>query len=265
MGVLFVIQVQHNLLKVCILFYYVMRYNGIMRRVRMNDRFDVVKSELNAVVEVEDIWKHPCVQALYAGIKLIPPIGNAIESAITNKLADFQKKKQRELCEIIFDDDSITLDDVQDVEVVMEFARMYDVVNRLASNEKVQYIANLFKKTFSNKEEFHNHLSEYEEYLGRLEHISIRELDLLFLLYKCEQSPELRNKKSATKIEEIWDLFKREAKEQLNVDGNIIVSMMSGLTMTGFCQEANIMFPDGENENPFYTTAYFKRFLELIS
>ena len=60
----------------------------------------------------------------------------------------------------------------------MEFARTLDVVNKLATNEKVQYIAKLFRKTFSTSL-YKNNLSEYEEYLRRLEYISVRELELL--------------------------------------------------------------------------------------
>ena len=45
----------------------------------------------------------------------------------------------------------------------------------------------------------------------------------------------------------------------------MIVPMISSLTMTGFCIESNIMFPDEKAENPYYITDYFRRFLELIS
>lgn len=230
----------------------------------MNEEFDVVKSELNAIENLEDIWENPVVQFLYGMLNIAPGPSRGIGSFISELLVDRQKKKQAELCTIIFSDNTITKDDIKDVTVIMEFARTLDVVNRLASNEKVTYIAKLFKKTFSNELNRDN-ISEYEEYLRRLDFISCREIDLLFLLFNCENDPEIFPKKSVSKIDEAWKLFKEKATKEYGIEEKIIVDIISGLTMTGFCREANIMFPDGDNENPYYTTEYFKRFLNLIS
>lgn len=230
----------------------------------MNEEFDVVQSELSTLTEVEDIWQNPVVQALYGALNIFPPLATMVNSVVSKKLSEHQERKQEELCRIIFADNGITLDSVQNVAFIMEYARMLDVVNRLATNEKVKYIANLFKRTFSNGCDPKN-IPEFEEYLHRLDYMSYREIDLLFLLYQCEQDPLIHNKKSLSKYDEAWDKFKEEAAKIYDIDENIIVSMISGLTMTGFCREIHFMVTNGGmEEDPFTTTKYFARFLELI-
>lgn len=230
----------------------------------MNEEFSIVKSELNAIAEVEDIWQNPVVQAIYEVLHIFPPLATMINSTIAKKISEHQKRKQEELCKIIFADNNITLDSVQDINFIMEYARMLDVVNRLATNEKVKYIANLFKRTFSNEGD-HKNIPEFEEYLHRLDYMSYREIDLLFLLYQCERTVSAFDRSSLAKYDEAWERFKEEAQKKYNLDENIIESIMSGLAMTGFCREINSMIPSaGVVEEPYYTTEYFARFLKLI-
>lgn len=228
----------------------------------MNEEFGMVKSELDATDDLNDIWNNPVVQGIYQSLKVFPVITTLTGTLISDKLLERQKQKQAELCRIIFNDNSISLEDVEDVLFITEFARTLDVVNKLSTNEKIQYIAKLFKKTFSSNL-YKENLSEFEEYLRKLEYVSIRELKLLFLLYECEQVSGTNAENDSKKMDKDWKKFKIKANDIYGIGDNMIVSIMSGLTMTGFCRESNIMFPGGA-ENPYYITPYFVRFLDLI-
>lgn len=231
----------------------------------MSEEFEIAKRSLEDIDTLNNIWDHPVVKTIYEALNLFPLLSNAIDAVFSQKIKEYQKRKQEELCEIIFRDNSITLEHVKNVEVIMEYARMIDVVNRLATNKKLKYIANLFKKCVPNMCTYEG-IAEFEEYLYRLDYISYREIDLLFILYDCEKHPLISDKKSVSKIDEAWKMFKTIACDKYRVNEKIIISMMSGLITTGFCREANVMFPsDDVPENPYYTTEYFERFLNLIS
>lgn len=226
----------------------------------MNEHLDLAKTNLDNANELRDISKNPVVNYVFGTLKIIPGIKEGLDSILEN----YQKSKREELCKIIFEDGLITLEDVKDISFLMEFGRTLEIVDRLAVNEKVKYIAKLFRKSFE-LGAFKENISEYEEYLKRLENISIRELNLLNLLYECENDKFIKDKKSSSKKEEVWKKFKNQAEEKFGINQNMIVPMISSLTMTGFCIESNIMFPDEKAENPYYITDYFRRFLELIS
>lgn len=230
----------------------------------MNNEFEIAKKSLEDIKTLNDIWEHPAVKMIYGALNIIPPIAGALDATISKKLENYQKEKQQKLCEIIFQDNSITLEDVKNVEIIMEYARMLDVVNRLATNEKLVYIANLFKKSVPNMI-CHDGVAEFEEYLYRLDYISYREIDLLYILYGCEKDALNYENEKVSKMEKAWQMFKDLACDKYKVSEKMIIAMMSGLVTTGFCREANIIFPDDNAvENPYYTTEYFERFLSLI-
>lgn len=247
-----------------LLFYHILVYNRKNEGMLMNDELELAEVSLENANSWIDIWNNPVVQALLISLKICPPLATGIECIYTQILDNNQKKKQEELCQIIFSDRSITLEDVKNVDFIMGFARAWQVNNWLLANEKVKYIANLFKRTFTGIIN-ENTISEYEEYLHRLDYMSFREIDMLFLLYQCEREFSVGSQKNLTKYDEAWDKFKKETVKKYDLDENMIVSIMSGLTMTGFCQEAHFMRPgSGIVKNPYYTTEYFERFLKLI-
>lgn len=230
------------------------------------ENFDEMKADLQSIEEIGAIKENPVVTSFVNLFRQIPYFGDLACDSIDKAFEAFQKEKRERFYEyIITSQELITLENVNDITILMEFAKTLDVVNRLATNDKVKYIAMLFSKTFSNQF-YRTHISEYEEYLRRLEYISCRELDLLFLLYDCERSPDIYLKKSLNKIDEAWNMFKKKASEEYGIVDAMIVSLISGLTMTGFCREVHFMRPGtGPIESPFCTTEYFWRFLELIT
>lgn len=231
----------------------------------MNEKFELVKSELKNVGEIKDIFENPAVKYLL-GILNALSYGavDALDVLFSKTLFERQKQKRKELCEIIFADNLFTREDVEDVEFVLEFARTLDVVNRLATNKKLKYIATLFKRTFS-QETYKEHIPEFEEYLFRLDRVSFRELDLLFLLYDSERKSKFAQYTGKEKLDKVWEDYISVVKEKYSLSESMIRSIMSGLVMTGFCHETRIPLLNGSDlVGPYCTTEYFWRFLELI-
>lgn len=120
-----------------------------MRIRKMSEEFEIVKSELNATTEVNDIWENPVVKFVLQFI----PIPTVADSAIGKAFEIHQRKKQEQLFEMILEDGTITIDDVKDVDCIMEFAKTMDVVNRLIRNDKIKYLAYLLKNSIKDKKE----------------------------------------------------------------------------------------------------------------
>ena len=188
--------------------------------------------------------------------EVFPPI-SAIKEGLDAYINNFQEKKKKEFCDIILSDTShITSDKVQDITFIIELSRTIDVINRLAQNDKVAFIARLFKKEFMDTDKYD--IDRYEEYLHRLDYLSLNEIKLLMDLY-------LYSQKNSKEYHAEWYDFKRLTAVKYRITEDEVVSIFAGLTMTGFCRESNMIFPsDREIENPIYVTEYFKKFAEMI-
>lgn len=186
------------------------------------------------------------------GIKVLKDI-------VVNKFDSFQNEKRNKFCEVVLENKvMITSDKVRDITFIMEFLRTMDVVNRISQNDKVIYIARLFKKSFVVRDISEFDVDQYEEFLHRLDFLSLKEIDLLvdFSNY-CK----IHNNKDHDE----WYTFKTMISKKMSITEDEVVSIFSGLCMTGFCRQSNVLFPsDGDIENPFIITDYFKRFVEMI-
>lgn len=192
----------------------------------MNEEFEIVKSELNATTEMKDIWENPVVKFILQFI----PIPTGADSAIGKAFEIRQRKKQEQLFKIILEDDAITINDVNDVECIMVFAKTIEVVNRLIRNDKIKYLAYLLKNTIKDKK---RNIDEFEELLSKFSTLSVREIELLHLLYEAENK-NMNGQKLFNKNES-WKAFMNEAKSSYGLNESEIVSRMLGIMRTGFC------------------------------
>ena len=111
----------------------------------MNDNFVNDKKMYMRVSKIESIWENPVVQSLVAVLDVVPGVGTVVDSSVKYMLGGYQKKKLEILFKHILDDTSITVEQVSNVTVLMEMARIIDVVTRLQCNDKIQYFSNLMK------------------------------------------------------------------------------------------------------------------------
>lgn len=107
------------------------------------DKIDDIKNDLKNVNELRDIKGNPIVQSvLLSSLKSIPVIGDMIDSTTEVLLNEFQEKKEQELIDIIFSDtNNITTEMVNDVEFIVNFNKTLEAVRRLATNDKVKFLA----------------------------------------------------------------------------------------------------------------------------
>lgn len=85
------------------------------------------------------------------------------------------------------DSTSITTEMVNDVEFLINYARVVDAVRRLASNDKVVFFGNLIRNGYLSGE--HIAVSKFDEYINILNTMSYREIQYLVDYKKyCEES-----------------------------------------------------------------------------
>lgn len=186
-------------------------------------------------------------------------------------IKEFQSKKQKRFLDIILiNEQLITSEKVTNITFIMEFAKTLDVVNRLHSNDKLDYIAKLFKKSFVERSVNEYDANAFEEHLHRLEYLSEREIKLLVELYKI-QNKEEQNKEqdeqgdSNNKLKNNWIEFKQLVSREYNIDEDDIISIFSGLSMSGYCRQSQILnFSGTQKNNPFFITSYFEKLIHLI-
>lgn len=224
------------------------------------DEFECLKDRLIASANIAVVNKP--VDIFLSLVALACPAAEgikALKDVVVNKFDSFQNEKRNKFCDIVLEDKAmITSEKIQDVTFIMEFLRTMDVINRVSQNDKVTYIAHLFKKSFVIKSIAEFDVNQYEEYLHRLDYLSLKEIRILISYYNYSN-------KNQKEYHAEWNDFKAMMANDLEMSESDIVSIFSGLCMTGFCREYKVMFPSkGGREDPFVITDYFKRFIDMI-
>ena len=204
---------------------------------------DVIKNRYSCKkFSSEQIGKDKLDAILEAG-RVAPTAKNLQEQEV----AGFQKRKREEFLSYITESgELIVKSDVADVPFLMELARTLEVLNRLATNEKVLYIANLFKHTFLLAGD--RDIDLYEENLKRLEELSIREITILAKLHQYKY-----NNKA----------FYEDIRKDCRIEKDEVKNILSAVTRTGFCKEKVGAYLGYEGD-VYYTPPLFESFLKCI-
>lgn len=226
----------------------------------MKEESEIAKTSYQAVSDIKDIWENPLAQFIVSHISAILP---AVSSGIEKALEMRQKKKLEELFEIALEDDTITLEDLQDVDCILEFARTIDVVNRLIRNDKVKYLARLLKNSIQDRE---RDVDEFEELLDKIATLSLREMELLYLLYEEEERAcqEEATEAKGYNQEEGWKSFVEGAQSKYELVENEVISKMLGVMRTGFCVGEWRTYLNGRAELVMRTSPDYRRLLERV-
>lgn len=240
------------------------------------DKIDDIKNDLKNVNKLRDIKGNPIVQSvLLSSLKLIPVIGDMIDSTTEVLLNEFQEKKEQELIDIIFSDtEHITTEMVNDVEFIVNFNRTLEVVKRLATNDKIKYFGNLIKNGYMIDKHIEN--SIFEEYLNILNGLSYREICLLVDFKKWSDkyaSPSNINN---------WKKFKEKYASKYKISCTVIEDIFIKMAQMGFIkiiykQEKTITLGRNKkktkkatNNNKIsevydiYLTVYFSKFYKYV-
>lgn len=230
----------------------------------MNEEFQDVKYSLETLDDVKDISNNPVVKSLISLVSLIPGMGTFANSAIAEKVNMFQKEKREKLIDIIFSDGTITQEQVSDVQFIMEFAKLLDVIDRLSTNTKVEYLGKLFKNSMLSNDD--DKFDRFEEYLYRFNELSNREIEILYLLYGCQKDwskLSYPNENADAKKFRIWCDFKKLASEKFNISKGEVDTIVAGIVRTGFCKPYFVSLAK-TSEIIYRATSDFSEFVNLV-
>lgn len=222
------------------------------------------KKQLYRSEKVQDIVESSVGQIIFSLIDEFPVLG-VIKTMAESSLNSFQQKKRKELCNVIFSDNKITQEMVKDVSFIMEFYKLIEVVDRLSTNTKVEYLGKLFKNTVLS--EIENKYDNFNEYLYRFKEMSEREIEVLYMLYEEEiefiNIGEMITDANYQEMARIWREFRIKAINHFSIDEAVLKSILIGIQRTGFCSLETIHLTGGDL-SVFTVTKYFIDFVELI-
>lgn len=246
----------------------------------MDNELEDVKLSFENINDLRNVKENPVVSSvLLAPIKAIPVIGELLDSSIDKSLENFQQKKEQELVDIILKNShSITSDMVNDVEFIVNYARVREAVKRLATNDKVKFFGNLIRNGYLSGR--HIQSSIFDEYINILNSMSYREI-LYLVDYKkyCEDCSK-KNKSSISFLGRAYNnkfsQFCKDYSEKNNITQREIYFVFMHLEQTGFIEE-EFETESGdvdENDNTFdslsvdstgyYITKDFLEFYEMV-
>ncbi len=229
------------------------------------------------------LTEHPVIKTILNGLNMIPvidsgvgTIGTGVDTYVNNYLKVEQEKRLVQVCEIIISDNNITTDMVQGVKEIMSFAKMFDVVRKLITNDKLNFIVKLYKNLIIQDERNYN---EFEEYLRRLDELSFRELEILYELDTLDLIIEdLRIKDQdengsfdeeyyhshVKEIESKWKEFQSIVEQKFKIDSLDLEGYMLGISRTGFCVKFNAFHMPIKTNSIYAVTKYYRNFANMI-
>ena len=127
---------------------------------------------------------------------------------------------------------SVTREQLNDVAFLTEFQKTIEVIDRLATNEKIHFFANLFHNSFSGKDKFD--YDEYEELLRSLSQLSKSEICLLIDFWRASQLQ--KQDKDNPVFRTSWDRFAAICFDK-GIDKERLIAKMTAISRTGLCKE----------------------------
>lgn len=199
----------------------------------MSEKVDLIKKDLDRINVMQNIKGNPMVNAtLISMIKAIPFVGEMLDLSIDKRLEEFKNEKEQELLDVILKNkNTITSDMVNDVEFIINYAKVMEAIQRLATNDKIKYFGNLIRNGYLSGE--HIESDEFEEYLDILNSMSYKEIEYLvgYKLY-CDNKGKV-NQKGMDK----WQGFLGEyCKEKDMAEMERIIYMLPKLIRTGLVE-----------------------------
>ena len=217
---------------------------------------DKVAKKLKKLEITKNILDDPKIKVLCSAIESIPGgaiIISPLEDIIEPKLQKEIERKKENLIEQVFNGNLITIDDLNDIDFITEFRRLYEAVMKARGNKKIQYMVDLFKGTVCNKDRGFN---MFEECLNELSGMSEREIDLLFELYDCR-------KKGNIDAENLGEMFYGEVKNKFGISKDMTDAILSKLRKTGFVIENQDIYASGTGLE-YYITEYGEEMIKII-
>lgn len=210
------------------------------------EQFEIMKAELEAKGEETDIIQNP-LWDLFSNF--FAPAGGVV-ATVRKQYDRSLAQKRRDFMEMIRDTSyCVREDDIRSFNYITDLKIGLEAIERVTFNEKIAYIANLFRSTHSSLEQMDS--DEYQENLRKITELSYREIELLSLLY---QNP--RGINDGEYMKQVQNKYPQLTVGEIN-------AILLSLTKTGFCKET-VSTRLNYQGNEFKTTELLKRFLKHI-
>lgn len=229
-------------------------------------QIESTKLALNNTDQIIDIKANPAVKTTILSIvKAVPIVGELVDTTIDKVLTNYQEKKRNQLLDIILSDgERITSEMVSDVEFIINFARTLESINRLATNDKVEFFANLLKNGYFTDHKITN--SEFEEYQELIKELSYREI---YILVAYNKSAKLYynkyNKSTGYREDTLYKDMVKDVTDRFNINCCIIEDILARLENRGLCvfNMGNSYSEEITTVSP-YETPYYTNFEKII-
>ena len=230
-----------------------------------NEEFEELVDKLKNIDTIRDIKDNPVVSSIVSVGKQMPFLGNLIDTIIDGVINEFQKNKRHQLLDLIlYDQENITSDMVSDVEFIINFMKVLESVNRLATNDKIQFFANLIRNGYLSSENKKIECNDFDEFHDILCRLSFREIKYLIFMWNnaSYHDGKLVNKQWV----EFKEIFSREFPDN---DPEIVYKRLS---RTAFISE--VIETASVDEDDFLTldiqvtgyefSGYFRKFYDMV-
>lgn len=180
---------------------------------------------------VQRYQRQPVLRAL---VQLVPfGLGSAADTAMTAALARYEEERLRTFFdELAAGHVELTPDAAESEEFLHAFLATTAAARRTRRREKIRYLAQLLRSTFS--EQPPQSIDEYEELLSIVEDLSARELQILALLATAERAAPLRgDENDLGRANAIWPFFEKFVFDQLGISPEELAPMMVRLQRSG--------------------------------
>ena len=217
----------------------------------MSKNFEDAKLNLQNAEAAVAIYNNPTVKAVKSLLSKIPVIGTLIDEITENTLKCFQEKKRQEFIDIILSSgENITSDKVNDVEFLINFAKTVEAVDRLATNDKVKYFANLLKSGYFSGERMNADL--FDEMLNSLKSLTLTQIKIIVYWGKYDFS---NNDKA-------WENFEKDLMSEFQLTASEFYGQLNSISKTGLCrQRGGFTFA---SESDYELTDYYHRMQEYV-
>lgn len=140
----------------------------------------------------------------------------------------------------------------------------FEIIEKLKSNEKIKFLANLFNKSWSKSIS----QREYDEYVNILTRISYQDIEILKMLNDFESNFIGKTSPNFSEHQQVYyqkwnSYFLEPTASKLSISTDVLYAKLSILVSIGVCTTSGTGFLQSV---PFYrTTDYFRIFIDSIS
>lgn len=202
----------------------------------MDNTFEEQKTELHNCEEILSVKNNSVVKTCFSVIKSSFPFWGELVNGLWDDLLikNINEKRSKLLDVILSESEFITTDKSNDIEFLIGLRKTVEVVDRLSTNDKIEYFGNLIRNGYLKSEKIESY--KFEEYFNAISNLSHRQLSLLSILYKY--SKKIIDSTDGKDIEiKRWDIYKEDVCEKFSLSEQELVAILKSAEKSGLCKE----------------------------